>query len=96
MGLLGLDFMQRALVAALVTGLAAPAVGTYLVCARAWSWEAVYVSLPVALLIALVLYVNQVPDREGDAAVGKRTLVVRITSSGPCMKRWCERLCPGM
>lgn len=36
-------------------------------------------SLPVALLIALVLYVNQVPDRAGDAAVGKRTLIVRFT-----------------
>jgi 1,4-dihydroxy-2-naphthoate octaprenyltransferase len=31
----------------------------------------------VAILIALVLYVNQIPDREGDAAVGKRTLIVR-------------------
>ena len=31
MDLLALDFMQRALIAALVTGLAAPAVGTYLV-----------------------------------------------------------------
>ena len=29
------------------------------------------------MLIALVLYVNQVPDRRGDAAVGKRTLIVR-------------------
>jgi 1,4-dihydroxy-2-naphthoate octaprenyltransferase len=51
--------------------------GAYYVCAQQWSWEAVYASLPVALLIALVLYVNQVPDREGDAAVGKRTLIVR-------------------
>src|SRR5919106_1417031 len=31
MSLLGHDFMQRALIAALLTGLAAPAVGTYLV-----------------------------------------------------------------
>ena len=31
MGLLAVDFVQRALLAALVTGLAAPAVGTYLV-----------------------------------------------------------------
>jgi 1,4-dihydroxy-2-naphthoate polyprenyltransferase len=51
--------------------------GTYYVCARTWSWEAFYVSLPVAVLIALVLYVDQVPDRRGDAAVGKRTLIVR-------------------
>ncbi len=52
-------------------------VGAYFVCAQQWSWEAFYISLPVACLIALVLYVNQVPDREGDAAVGKRTLIVR-------------------
>src|SRR5205085_7204958 len=48
--------------------------GAYYVCAQRWSWEAVYVSMPVAVLVALVLYVNQVPDRAGDAAVGKRTL----------------------
>jgi 1,4-dihydroxy-2-naphthoate octaprenyltransferase len=52
-------------------------IGAYYVCAQQWSWSAVYASLPVAILIALVLYVNQVPDREGDAAVGKRTLIVR-------------------
>jgi 1,4-dihydroxy-2-naphthoate polyprenyltransferase len=51
--------------------------GTYLACADKWSWEAVYASLPVALLIGLVLLVNEVPDRAGDAAAGKRTLPVR-------------------
>src|SRR3972149_4263926 len=34
-------------------------------------------SLPVAILIALILYVNETPDRPGDAAVGKRPLPVR-------------------
>ena len=51
--------------------------GAYYVQAQRWSWEAFYVSLPVAILIALVLYVNEVPDRPGDAAAGKRTLPVR-------------------
>jgi 1,4-dihydroxy-2-naphthoate octaprenyltransferase len=51
--------------------------GTYYVCAQRWSAEAVWISLPVALLIASVLYVNEIPDRDGDAAVGKRTLPVR-------------------
>jgi 1,4-dihydroxy-2-naphthoate polyprenyltransferase len=51
--------------------------GSYYVQAQAWSWEALYASLPVAILIALVLYVNEVPDRPGDAAAGKRTLPVR-------------------
>jgi len=53
------------------------AVGTYLACAREWSWEAFYVSLPVGLLVALILYVNQIPDRIADGKVGKRTLIVR-------------------
>ncbi|MGH9196573.1 MAG: prenyltransferase, partial [Acidimicrobiia bacterium] len=52
-------------------------IGAYYVLARQFSWEAFYASLPVAILIALVLYVNEIPDREGDAAAGKRTLVVR-------------------
>jgi 1,4-dihydroxy-2-naphthoate octaprenyltransferase len=52
--------------------------GTYLAVTGSWSWHAFYASLPVALLIALVLYVNQVPDRIGDAAAGKRTVVVRL------------------
>jgi 1,4-dihydroxy-2-naphthoate octaprenyltransferase len=51
--------------------------GAYFVCAQQWSGPAFYASLPVAILIALVLYVNQIPDRAGDAAVGKRTLIVR-------------------
>ena len=55
------------------------AVGTYFACTGRWSWQPVLASLPVALLIALVLYVNQVPDRAGDAAAGKRTLIVRFT-----------------
>lgn len=39
--------------------------------------EAFVVSLPVALLVAMILYVNEIPDRTGDASVGKRTLPVR-------------------
>jgi 1,4-dihydroxy-2-naphthoate octaprenyltransferase len=53
------------------------AAGTYLAVTREWSWAACYASLPVGILIALVLYVNQVPDRRADEAVGKRTLIVR-------------------
>jgi 1,4-dihydroxy-2-naphthoate octaprenyltransferase len=39
---------------------------------------AVVASLPVAILVALILYVNEVPDRRGDGLVGKRTLPVRL------------------
>jgi 1,4-dihydroxy-2-naphthoate octaprenyltransferase len=53
------------------------AAGTYLAVTRELSWEAVYVSLPVGLLTAMILYVNQIPDRVADAATGKRTLIVR-------------------
>jgi 1,4-dihydroxy-2-naphthoate octaprenyltransferase len=55
------------------------ALGAYYVQAKAYSGEAVYASLPVAILIALVLYVNEVPDRPGDAKAGKRTLPVRFS-----------------
>ena len=51
--------------------------GAYYVQAQRFSWEAIYVSVPVGILIALVLYVNEIPDRPGDAAAGKRTLPVR-------------------
>jgi 1,4-dihydroxy-2-naphthoate octaprenyltransferase len=51
--------------------------GAYVVQAGRFSWEAFYASLPVGILIALVLYVNEIPDRAGDVAAGKRTLPVR-------------------
>ena len=53
--------------------------GTYLVIARELSFEAFWASLPVALLIMLVLYVNQIPDRTSDAKAGKNTIVVRLS-----------------
>ncbi len=45
----------------------------------ALAWEPVIASIPVALLVALILYVNEIPDRRGDAHVGKRTLPVRLS-----------------
>jgi 1,4-dihydroxy-2-naphthoate octaprenyltransferase len=41
------------------------------------TWEGFYASLPIAILIALILYENEIPDRTGDAKGGKRTLPVR-------------------
>jgi 1,4-dihydroxy-2-naphthoate octaprenyltransferase len=38
-------------------------------------------SIPIALLVALILYVNEIPDRRGDAHAGKRTLPVRFSRS---------------
>jgi 1,4-dihydroxy-2-naphthoate octaprenyltransferase len=52
--------------------------GAYFVQAREYDLEPFLVSIPVGILIALVLYVNEVPDRPADAAAGKRTLPVRL------------------
>ncbi|HEY8846252.1 MAG TPA: prenyltransferase [Candidatus Limnocylindrales bacterium] len=53
--------------------------GAYVVQTRgALSWEPAVASLPIALLVALILYVNEIPDRRGDARAGKRTLPVRL------------------
>jgi 1,4-dihydroxy-2-naphthoate octaprenyltransferase len=55
-------------------------VGAYVVqTAGALSWEPFAASVPVALLVALILYVNEIPDRRGDAYAGKRTLPVRFS-----------------
>jgi 1,4-dihydroxy-2-naphthoate octaprenyltransferase len=51
--------------------------GSYFVIAQQLSWEALYASLPVAIFIMLVLYINQIPDAPADARAGKRTIVVR-------------------
>jgi 1,4-dihydroxy-2-naphthoate octaprenyltransferase len=45
---------------------------------QALSWEPVLASLPVALLIALVVWINQFQDMRADAAVGKNHWVVRL------------------
>jgi 1,4-dihydroxy-2-naphthoate octaprenyltransferase len=53
--------------------------GAYVVQTRgSLAVEPFVASLPIALLIALVLYVNEIPDRRGDARAGKRTLPVRF------------------
>jgi 1,4-dihydroxy-2-naphthoate octaprenyltransferase len=53
--------------------------GAYYVQAQQYDLEPFLVSIPVGILIALVLYVNEVPDRPADAAAGKRTLPVRLS-----------------
>jgi 1,4-dihydroxy-2-naphthoate octaprenyltransferase len=56
--------------------------GAYVVQTRGLlTWEPVVASLPIALLVALILYVNEIPDRRGDARAGKRTLPVRLAKS---------------
>ena len=55
------------------------ALGAYFVQAQEFDLEPLLASIPVGILIALVLYVNEVPDRPADAAAGKRTLPVRFS-----------------
>jgi 1,4-dihydroxy-2-naphthoate octaprenyltransferase len=52
--------------------------GSYYVQTMTLSWTALVASIPPALLIAAVLYVNEFPDYKADKAVGKRHLVVRL------------------
>ena len=55
-------------------------VGAYVVqSSGALAWEPFVASIPLALLVALILYVNEIPDRRGDARAGKRTLPVRLS-----------------
>jgi 1,4-dihydroxy-2-naphthoate octaprenyltransferase len=62
--------------------------GAYVVQSRgSISAEAVVASLPLALLVAMILYVNEIPDRTGDAIASKRTLPVRW-SRGLVIKGW--------
>ena len=52
--------------------------GAYYVQTQALAIEPVLASIPVSLLIAGVLYINEFPDYAADKAVGKKTLVVRL------------------
>lgn len=50
--------------------------GSYYVQAQSLSWRLFLISIPIGILIALVLFINEFPDYSADKAVGKRTLVV--------------------
>src|SRR5213594_2739661 len=52
--------------------------GTYFVLARAFDPAVVVLSITLGLLVAGILWINEVPDIPADSAVGKRTLVVRL------------------
>lgn len=50
--------------------------GSYYVQAQSLPFKAFLISIPVGLLIALVLFINEFPDYAADKSVEKRTLVV--------------------
>jgi 1,4-dihydroxy-2-naphthoate polyprenyltransferase len=52
--------------------------GAYYVQAGSFAWEPLLASIPVGLLVAAILWINEFPDIDADNAVGKRTLVLRL------------------
>ncbi|MGD1049147.1 MAG: 1,4-dihydroxy-2-naphthoate octaprenyltransferase [Candidatus Krumholzibacteriaceae bacterium] len=52
--------------------------GSYFVQTRSVSLESVVASLPLAILITAIVFVNEFQDMNADARAGKRTLVVRM------------------
>lgn len=52
--------------------------GSYYVQAQMIALEPLVASIPVGLLIADVLWINEIPDYDADKHVGKNTLVVRL------------------
>ena len=52
--------------------------GAYFVQTGHYAVRPVILSIPVALLVMLILYANEIPDRAADGKAGKRTLVVRM------------------
>lgn len=52
--------------------------GAYYVQTGRFAVEPFLASIPVGLLIAAVLWINEFPDMDADRAVGKKTLVLRL------------------
>jgi 1,4-dihydroxy-2-naphthoate octaprenyltransferase len=52
--------------------------GSYFAQVQRWEWEAFVLAVPVGLIAAAILVVNNVRDLETDRRAGKRTLAVRM------------------
>lgn len=52
--------------------------GAYYVQARELSISALVASVPIAILVLLILYINEFPDYEADKKTGKNTIVVLL------------------
>lgn len=53
-------------------------VGSYYVQTQKLDWLPLWASIPVAILITLVLYINEFPDYNADKSVNKKTLPVML------------------
>ena len=71
--------------AAVAAGWLLVVVGSDYVQRAAFALAPLQAGLSYALLVAAILFINEFPDRRGDAAAGKRTLVVRL---GPDGAKW--------
>ena len=71
--------------AAVAAGWLLVVVGSDYVQRGAFALAPLQAGLSYALLVAAILFINEFPDRRGDAAAGKRTLVVRL---GPDGAKW--------
>ncbi len=56
--------------------------GTYGVLAETIPADVVFLSIPTGIMVAMILFYQSLPDMETDAAVGKRTLAVRLGKGG--------------
>jgi len=54
------------------------ALATFVIQTGYFSWLPVIAAVPLSLLVSLILYVNEFPDRVADEQVGKRHMVVRL------------------
>ncbi len=54
------------------------ALAAYLIQAHNLSWQVFWLSMPLGIIVAAFLWVNQFPDYTADRAHGKRNLVVRL------------------
>ncbi|MDW8083820.1 MAG: 1,4-dihydroxy-2-naphthoate octaprenyltransferase [Candidatus Caldarchaeum sp.] len=53
--------------------------GSHYVQTQTFSLEAAVASIPIGIMIALILYINEIPDAPYDTVAGKRTIVTRLS-----------------
>lgn len=56
--------------------------GTYWIMTGHPSWDALFISIPIGIMVAGILYFQSIPDMKTDEAVGKMTITVRLGRDG--------------
>lgn len=57
-------------------------VGTYWIFSGGPDWKPLWISIPIGLMVASILYYQSLPDMETDRAVGKKTLALVLGRKG--------------